>query len=243
MNIAWKNKGAVTKNNGNYKRTMKAIDVNSPFDSLAADYDRWFDSKDGNIIFASEVRALKKVLPALPKPWLEIGVGSGRFAQALGITTGLDLSGRLLEIARSRGIITLQGNIEDYSLPSESFGTVFLIMTLSFIERPAVALKEIRRILKPAGRIVLGDVPSSSCWGELYLHKKLNAHPFYEKANFYAYDELTNLLEQAGFKIDMTVSTLLQKPGQLTTLELPLNDYHKDAGFLVIAATRTSSAF
>jgi SAM-dependent methyltransferase len=220
---------------------MKTIDATSPFDTLATDYDQWFDGKDGKVIFASEVRAIKEVLPSLSSPWLEIGVGSGRFAQALGITTGLDLSGKLLEIARSRDIITLQGNIEDHFLPLESFGTVFLIMTLCFIKNPALALQEIGQILKPDGRIVLGDVPSSSSWGKLYLQKKQNAHPFYKQANFYTYDELKDLLKQAGFNIDMTISTLLQKPGQLTTVEVPLNDYHKDAGFLVITASKTKA--
>ena len=59
----------------------------SPFDELAAEYDAWFD-KEGSHIFFNEVKAFQGVLPDLPKPWLEIGVGSGRFAQALGIETG-----------------------------------------------------------------------------------------------------------------------------------------------------------
>ena len=57
------------------------------FDSLASDYDAWFD-EEGRLIFASEVEALRQALPLLPKPWIEVGVGSGRFAQALGIDIG-----------------------------------------------------------------------------------------------------------------------------------------------------------
>jgi len=54
------------------------------FDSLASAYDAWFDG-EGKLIFAIEVKAFQEILPLLPKPWLEVGVGSGRFAQALGI--------------------------------------------------------------------------------------------------------------------------------------------------------------
>jgi len=69
------------------------------FDSLAADYDAWFE-KEGRLIFASEVEALRQALPLLPKPWIEVGIGSGRFAQALGIDIGLDPSSKLLKIAQ-----------------------------------------------------------------------------------------------------------------------------------------------
>ena len=75
----------------------------SPFNELASEYDAWFD-KDGSLIFFIEIQAFKALLPALPRPWLEIGVGSGRFAQALGIETGIDPSIKLVKIARRRGI-------------------------------------------------------------------------------------------------------------------------------------------
>lgn len=51
----------------------------SPFDHLALECDAWFD-KEGSLIFFIEVQAFTELLPTLPKPWLEVGVGSGRFA-------------------------------------------------------------------------------------------------------------------------------------------------------------------
>jgi hypothetical protein len=61
----------------------------SPFDNLASAYDAWFE-QEGKLIFTIEVEAFRKVLPLLSKPWLEVGVGSGRFAQALNIKMGID---------------------------------------------------------------------------------------------------------------------------------------------------------
>ena len=66
-----------------------------PFDALASVYDTWFE-EEGRLIFDIEVKAFQEVLPLLPKPWLEAGVGNGHFAQALGIDTGIDPSGKLL---------------------------------------------------------------------------------------------------------------------------------------------------
>lgn len=207
----------------------------SPFDLHAADYDHWFE-EEGKIIFQTEVKAFKEVLPLLPKPWLEIGVGSGRFARDLGIMTGLDPSGNLLKIAKNRGIITMQGKAEDHNLPAESFGTIFLIMTLCFLDNPVGALEEIHRSLKRGGKIALGVVPGDSPWGVLYKEKKKKGHGLYRFANFRTCAELQTLLQDGGFVIEKTVSTLFQKPGNVVVIENPINDFHQEAGFLVIVA-------
>ena len=112
-------------------KTRRKSNRFSPFDELALEYDAWFDG-EGSLIFFNEVQAFRELLPSLPKPWLEIGVGSGRFAQALGIETGIDPSGKLVEIAKSRGINAFLGQGEDEIFDEESFGTVFLIVTLCF---------------------------------------------------------------------------------------------------------------
>jgi len=95
-----------------------------PFDDLASDYDAWFE-KEGKSIFAIEVSAFHEVLPSLPKPWLEVGVGSGRFARALGIETGVDPSIRLLGMARRRGITAFLGLGEQEPFDEERL-TAFL---------------------------------------------------------------------------------------------------------------------
>ena len=59
------------------------------FNKLASDYDVWFE-EEGKLVFDTEVLAFQEIMPSLPEPWLEIGVGSGRFAQALGIKKGVD---------------------------------------------------------------------------------------------------------------------------------------------------------
>jgi hypothetical protein len=46
------------------------------FDSLASQSDAWFDG-EGKLAFAIEVKAFQEVPPIPPRPWLEMGVGSG----------------------------------------------------------------------------------------------------------------------------------------------------------------------
>lgn len=215
----------------------KRDSYSSPFDSLATAYDAWFE-EEGKLIFAIEVKALKEVLTLLPKPWLEVGVGSGRFAQALGIETGIDPSVKLLEIAKRRGITVSRARGEEQFFNRETFGTVFLIVTLCFVDSPIVVLREAHRILKPEGKIVLGLVLRESPWGKSYQIKKLEGHRFYKHATFYSYQEVKRLLMDSGFNIEKVVSTLFQKPGEVKEMEPPKNGFSIDAGFTVIVARK-----
>lgn len=206
-----------------------------PFDDLALEYDSWFD-KEGSLIFFIEVQAFRELLLSLPKPWLEIGIGSGRFAQALGIETGVDPSFKLVQIARRRGINAILGRGEQELFEERSFGTVFLIVTLCFLESPLDVLKEANRILIPGGKIVLGLVLKESSWGQFYRVKKAQGHRFYRYATFYTYEEVLKLLEQAGFSIEKVVSTLFQQPGKVEHVEEPKEGCLPDAGFTIVVA-------
>jgi len=207
----------------------------SPFDCLASDYDAWFNG-EGKLIFAIELQAFKEMLPHLPKPWLEIGVGSGRFAQALGVEAGVDPSVNLLNMARGRGLEVFQGRGEQEPFAAQSFGTVFLIVTLCFVDSPLEVLREAYRILQPAGKIVLGLILRESPWGRLLENKKNQGHSFYRRATFYRYDDVVGLLGQADFTVEKVISTLFQKPDGVEHAELPREGFSRDAGFTVIVA-------
>ena len=224
----------------NVRARRNGSDV-SPFDDLALEYDTWFD-KEGSLVFSIEVQAFRELLPSLPKPWLEIGVGSGRFAQALGIETGVDPSFKLLEMARRRGIIAFLGRGEQELFDEESFGTVCLIVPLCFVDSPLDILREANRILAPSGKLALGLVLQESPWGQLYQQKKDEGHRFYRYATFYTYDEVARLLAQAGFITEKIISTLFQRPGEVHHMEEPKEDYFSNAGFTIITAGRSVAA-
>ena len=213
----------------------------SPFDSLAMAYDAWFE-EEGKLIFAIEVKALREVLALLPEPWLEVGVGSGRFAQALGIETGIDPSVRLLEMAQSRGITVFRVRGEEQFFNKETFGTVFLIVTLCFVDSPIAVLREARRILKPEGKIVLGLVLRESPWGKFYQSKKMEGHRFYKYATFYGYQEVQRLLTDSGFTVEKVISTLFQKPNEVKEMEAPRDGFFANAGFTIIMAKKKLSS-
>ncbi len=72
------------------------------FDSHASEYDAWYDTEASKNIFAMEVDCLKPFLHRYKRPYLEIGAGSGRFAQALEIEYGVEPAPAMAQKARSQ---------------------------------------------------------------------------------------------------------------------------------------------
>ena len=110
---------------------------------------------------------------------LEIGVGSGlnlpHYSAAAEEIVGVDPSGKLLEmagrlVAQAPCPVTLaQESAEALPFEENSFDTVLTTWTLCSIEAPERALAEMRRVLRPAGRLVfiehgLASEPSVQGW-------------------------------------------------------------------------------
>jgi SAM-dependent methyltransferase len=194
---------------------MKAdpLPQTQPFDRLAARYDAWFDSQDGRPVFDMEVACLLDLMPSDRGRWLDVGVGTGRFAQALGVKEGVDPSDPMLEFARRRGVRASSGRGEDLPYLDGSFDGVLLVVTLCFLSDPSRALHECARVLKRDAHLIVGLVPSDSQWGRLYKRKGCSGHPFYSVARFYHCDEVIGMAAAAEFRLDRAVSCLFSSPG------------------------------
>lgn len=209
------------------------------FDARAAEYDAWYDSQAGATIFAMEVASLKPFLRRHRRPYLEIGTGSGRFAQALGIEYGVDPAIALLHLARSRGVHVVRGVAEELPFANETFGAVLIALTLCFIDDPSRVLLEARRALVPGGGLVLGLILKGSPWAEHYARKGREGHPIFSRARFFSKAEVEDLLQQAGFEVFGYGSVLFQLPGQVKYhLENPIAGYRKSAGFVAIGSRK-----
>jgi len=205
------------------------------FDRLAEEYDRWFeDSK----VFSVECACLQTLTSLLPHPRLEIGVGPGRFAEALGVAHGIDPALAALRFAGRRKILICQARGEELPYTAASFGTVFLLFSLCFVEDKMKVLLEARRVLRPGGLVVLGMVPAGSPWGEAILRKKEGGQPFYRDINLLPSKEAMVSLREAGFKIIAQRSTLLQPPNAFTGHADCLERLVGKAGFVVLVGRK-----
>jgi len=186
----------------------------APFDRLSEQYDAWFDGERGIRIFDVESACIGALLQGEPRPWLEVGVGTGRFAAALDVDEGIDPSAAALAHATRRGLRTRRGRGEALPYADGQFGSILLVVTICFLADPARALAECRRVLKPGGSVVIGLVPKDSAWGQAYERKGAEGHPFYSVATFYTTKQIMTLTDQAGFCFDCGMSCLTESPAE-----------------------------
>jgi len=204
-----------------------------PFERLAERYDAWCDGERGRRILEVEVDCVRDLLEEMPRPWLEVGVGTGRFAAALGVDEGIDPSPVALKHAAERGIRTRVGRAEELPFSDAQFGSVLLVVTICFLDDPGMAFKECRRILRRDGYAVVGLVPKDSPWGKVYVRKGAEGHPFYSVARFYSAPEVVALAEQAGLCLDRAISCLFEGPEhEVIAYRHPREGIVKNAGFV-----------
>ena len=89
---------------------------------------------------------------------LEVGSGPGHIASALAETgievTGIDFSGAMVEVARTRypELAFQEANAENLPFDDESFDAVVSSFVVHHLARPEIVFREVRRVLKPGGR-------------------------------------------------------------------------------------------
>ena len=112
---------------------------------------------------------------------LEVGVGTGSnlpyYAADVSLT-GIDLSERMLEHARTRAatlgldVSLSEGDAQALSFPDASFDTVVCTLSLCAIPDHGAAIAQMYRVLRPGGRLLLLDHVGSNVW-PIWLGQRL----------------------------------------------------------------------
>jgi ubiquinone/menaquinone biosynthesis C-methylase UbiE len=199
------------------------------FDQNTLDYDRWFEKHPW--VYQSEILAIQQALPK-DKSGIEIGVGTGRFAEPLHIKFGVEPSANMAKMAKKRGVHIYSAYSENLPVENESFDFALIVTTVCFISDLPKAFSEVHRILRPQGEIIVAIIDKNSTLGKKYQAGQ-SSSKFYKDAHFHSTEEITELLKQAGFH-DFDYWQTLTKPDE-NEIEKPLKGYG-NGSFVVIKA-------
>jgi len=204
-----------------------------PFEKYAEEYEQWFERHPW--VYKSELAAVQALIP-LKGEGVEIGVGTGRFAAPLGIKTGVEPSAKMAAVARQRGIKVVDARAESLPFNDAFFDYAVIITTICFLDDVPAALKEVFRILKPSGSLIIGFVDKDSVLGRQYQEKK-DKSKFYRSARFYSPGEVTSMAQEAGFKRFQYVQTLFGDIREMDRID-PLKEGVGHGSFVVIKAVK-----
>ncbi|MFH1311968.1 MAG: class I SAM-dependent methyltransferase [Candidatus Eisenbacteria bacterium] len=143
---------------------------------------------------------------------LDVGCATGRLLNRLAAAgartlAGSDLAPRILEVARAkmmdRGVeADLRSADAEGSLPwsTDSFDVVTLTGVLHHFFRPRRALAEIRRVLRPGGRLIVCDACFFSPVREIF-NLCLRVQPHEGDYHFYAVQQAGDLLTECRWDV------------------------------------------
>ncbi|MCD6489130.1 MAG: methyltransferase domain-containing protein [Thermodesulfobacterium sp.] len=176
------------------------------FDKIAKVYDSWYTTKTGSYVDKTEKELVLSLLKIKKGLSLDLGCGTGNYTLELykkGFEViGLDSSKEMLKIARKKIPELLFINGDAYFLPfkDQVFNLVVSITMFEFIKEPIKVMKEIYRVLKPEGEVLIGTMNGRSLWFLFKRIKSLFVETAYRYARFYTPKELENFCQKAGFK-------------------------------------------
>jgi len=204
-----------------------------PFEKHTSEYEAWFENN--RFVYESELRAIKEQLPKKGEG-IEVGVGSGRFAAPLGIRLGIDPSSKMREIARTRGVVAIDGVAEKLPFDDCRFNYVLMVTTICFLDDIEAAFKQALRVLKPGGHLIIGFIDKKSPVGISYEQRKSESL-FYKTATFYSVDEVNSYLQKTGFINLKFTQTLFRLLSEIENLE-PIKKGYGEGSFVVVKASK-----
>ena len=205
------------------------------FEKNVEEYDKWYE--DYSEVYQSELAAIKEQLLKLPENirGIEVGLGTGRFAQPLGIKEGVEPSEAMAEKAIKRGIEIIDGIAEKLPYGDMQFDFV-LFVTICHLDNMKYALAEAHRVLKPKGSILIGFLDKEQSVAKQYLEKR-HRSTFFANANFYTVDRIKSLLKESRFKDLEFNQTLFGNLDDIKEIQMPKQGFG-EGSFVVVKAVK-----
>jgi SAM-dependent methyltransferase len=183
-----------------------------PIEGLTDSYARWRSSRLGQITDALEQQLLFELFgPVADKALLDVGCGDGALALELArrgaIVTGLDADPVMIAAARRRTEIEgtqlhlVEGQAEKLPFADAAFDLIVAVTVFCFVRDAERAVAEMARVLKPGGRLVIGELGRWNWWA---AHRRIRGwfgDPTWCAAMFRTATELRELARAARLDV------------------------------------------
>jgi ubiquinone/menaquinone biosynthesis C-methylase UbiE len=211
--------------------------ASSPASIGPRSYASWRASALGAITEAIEQRLILDMMGDIRGARvLDAGCGDGALVCAAASrgaeVTGVDPDPAMLAAARSRAAAAgirasfLEGRVERLPFPDASFDVVASVTVLCFVPDAAGAVRELARVLRPGGRLVLGELGRSSIWAAIRRVRGRLGSAIWRAAKFRSAKELRALAEQAGLSVTTVRGAVYYPPiGVLARVLAPIDPW------------------
>jgi len=157
---------------------------------------------------------------------LEVGIGAGMNLACYGPEVreliGIDVSPKMLAMARREAgrrsvpVTLMEASAEAIPCDSQSFDAVVTTWTLCSIDDPAAALHEMRRVLKPDGRLLFVEHGLAPEAGVRKWQDRLTPAWKHLAGGCHLNRPMRTLIENAGFKIERLDTGYMRGTGPMT---------------------------
>lgn len=205
------------------------------FEKYVEDYEAWYDKYPE--VYESELAAIREQFLKLPENLrgIEVGIGTGRFAQPLGVKEGIEPSEEMAKKAVRRKIEVLKGVAEYLPYRDLQFDFV-LFVTICHLDNVRLAMEEAHRVLKHKGSIIIGFLDKDQPIAKEYMERK-DRSTFFRKAKFYSVKFIEQIIGEIGFKNLEFNQTLFGNLESIKEFQLPKPGYG-EGSFIVLKAIK-----